>query len=103
MRAVNGNTYASNRGAKFGVMHDTAPFVLHFHLFLGVTTLEKCIDVREDIEGNRMRIDLRARGTIFGSSADLLLQLGNRARAAARNCLIARSKNASHMEHTVER
>src|SRR5207248_4179921 len=99
MRAVNGNTYASNRGAKLGVMHDPAAFVLHFHFFLGVTTFEKCIDLRKDIEGDRMRIDFRARRTTFGSSADLLLQLGNRARAAARNCLITRGKNTLHMEN----
>src|SRR5437868_14946223 len=103
MRTVNGNTHASNGGAKFGVMHNAAAFVLHFHFFFGVTTFEKCIDLREDIEGDRMRIDFRTRRTTFGSSADLLLQFGNRACAAARNCLIASGKNALLMENAMER
>src|SRR5260370_36417774 len=102
MRAVNWNTNTSDRSAKGGVMHDTAAFVLHFHFFFGVTTFEKCIDLREDVEGNRVRINFRARRPTFGSSADLLLQLGNCARAAARNCLITRGKNASHMENAMQ-
>ena len=84
-------------------MHDTASFILHFHLFFGVTVFEKCIDLREHIEGNRVRINFCARRPIFGSSADLILQLGNCASAAARDCLITRGKNALDIENAMQR
>ena len=35
--------------------------VLHFHLFFGVAVLEKRIDVRQNVEGDRMRINFRDR------------------------------------------
>ena len=41
-------------------MHDLASFVLHLHFFLGVTVLQKRIDMRQNVEGDRMRINFAA-------------------------------------------
>src|SRR5207237_7724495 len=84
-------------------MHDTASFVLHLHFFFGITAFEKCIDLREHIEGDRMRINLRPRWLAFGSGTHLLFQLGNRASAAAGDSLITCSEYAFNGENAMQR
>src|SRR3989442_10476112 len=103
MCAINPYTHTSYRSTEFGMMHDAASFVLHFHLLFGITAFEKGIDLRKHIEGDGMRINFRPRRLIFGKSADLLLQLGDRASAAARDGLITRSENALHIENAMQR
>ena len=57
MRAVDRYTHASDRGAEFRQVHDAPAFVLHFHFLFRVATGQKRIDVRQDVEGDRMGIN----------------------------------------------
>src|ERR1700736_618447 len=103
MCAINRYTHTSYRSTKFGMMHDAASFVLHFHLLFGITAFEKGIDLRKHIEGDGMRIHFRPRRLTFGKGADLLLQLSDRTSAAARDGLITGSENALHIENAMAR
>ena len=73
-------------------MHDPAALVLHFHLFLGVATGQKGINVRQDIEGNRMGVDLHDRRLLSGGRFDLRPEFADRACTAAGDSLVMEAK-----------
>src|SRR5947209_17353764 len=112
MGAVNRHPHAGDRGSKLRQMHNLAALVLHFHFLFGVTAFEESIDMRQNVERDRMRINLRWRllaapwaragltvrggGSIFSSGGDLFFEFVDRALATARDSLIAGSKNAAN-------
>ena len=55
--AINRHAHAGHAGAEAGMVHDFAPFVFHLRLFLGVAVGQKNIHVRQDVEGDLMRIN----------------------------------------------
>src|SRR5207237_10830374 len=59
MSAVNRYAYACDRSPELRQMHDFAAFILHLHFLFCVATIEKRIDVRQNIKRDRMRINLR--------------------------------------------
>ena len=68
MGTVNRDAHASDRGAEFRQMHDAPALVLHFHFFFRVAARQKGIDVRQNVERDRMRIDFRHR-SCFSAAA----------------------------------
>src|SRR5678815_3138366 len=84
-------------------MHDLAALVLHFHFFPGVASIEKGIDMGEDIEGNRVGINLcHCLATAHGR-LDLLLEFLDRTRTTAGDSLITGSKDTAQTERAVQR
>src|SRR5207249_6879621 len=59
-----------------------------------VTTFQENIDVRQNIERDWMRVNLRRRLSVLGRRFDLFFQFIDRARAAARNGLITCGEDA---------
>jgi len=53
-------------------MHNLAAFVLHFHFLFRVTAFEENIDMGQNIERDRMRINFRRRLSILRSRRRLL-------------------------------
>ena len=84
-------------------MHDLRAFVLKFHFLFGVTALQKNIHMRQDIERDRMRIDVRRRMSILRGGGYLFLEFVDRALAASRNRLIAGRKYAFHAKRAMQR
>src|ERR1700687_4481932 len=58
MGAVNRHPHASDRRSKLRQMHNLAAFILHFHFLFRVTAFEENIDMRQNVERDRMRINL---------------------------------------------
>src|SRR5260370_9384720 len=83
-------------------MHDLASLVLHFHFLCGVTELEKNIDVWQDVERDRMRINLWRRLPILSRCFHLILQFSNGACATAGNSLITRSENTANSKSAMQ-
>ena len=84
-------------------MHDLAALVLHFHFFPRVASIEKGIDVGEDVEGNRVGINVRHRLATAHGCLDLPLEFLDRTRTAAGDSLITGSKDAAQTERAVQR
>ena len=103
MGPVNRDAHASNRGAEVRQMHDPPALVLHFHFFLGVAAGQERIDVRENVERDRVGIDFRHRRLLFGRRFDLGPQFADRARAAPGNSLVTGRKNTPDAKCPVQR
>src|SRR2546430_723585 len=84
-------------------MHDFGALILHFHFLFGVTAVEKNIDVRQNVEGNRVRINLRRQLSILAGGGDLFFKLVDRALSAAGDGLITGGKHSPNTERTMER
>ena len=103
MGPVNRDAHARDRGAELRQMHDAPALVLHFHFFLGVAAGQKGIDVRENVERDRMGIDFGHRRLFFGGRFDLGPQFADRARTAPGNGLITGGKNTPDAKRPVQR
>ena len=83
MGAVYRDAHAGDAGAKGGMVHDLAAFVLQLHLLLGVTIGEERIHVRDDVEGDLVRINLLRHGLALDDLQLLALGFANTLCAAA--------------------
>ena len=59
MRAKNGDPYAGDRSAESRMMHNFAALIDEFYFLLGVSRLQKDINLRQHIKCDRIRKNLR--------------------------------------------
>ena len=79
-------------------MHNPTSFILHLHLLACVTILQERIDVREDIEGYLVRIDILTDRAPLGDCLDLVAEFLDCSGSRARDGLIARSNDPLQSE-----
>jgi hypothetical protein len=84
-------------------VHDAPAFVLHFHFLLGVAVGQKGIDMRQDIEGDRMRVNFGGGRAFFGCRLYLRSQFFDGARPAAGYGLVTGGHHAPHAKREVKR
>ena len=70
-------------------MHNLATLVFHLYLFLGVAILQKCIHMRQCVEGNLVRVHLLLHSVSPSEGFYLLFQFHYAHRTAAGHGLIS--------------
>src|ERR1700740_1567821 len=103
MRAIDRHPNTSDRRAERRMMHNLPTLVPKFFLFLGVTGLKKDVDLRQNVESDRVRKHALLNRLTSQMSFGLTSQLRNRLSARARDSLITRCNHPIGVKGFVQR